>query len=402
MQRLDPLTFAYLSNVYYQWQRPSERIVEIAWLPFQIPYTAAFTTAHGSESARAGAIIRVTSAGGLAGLGEASPLPAFTAGTLGDALAIIGGLAPHMVGRDLDQAIELLDQLDITAPGASAVACGFDTAIHDLAARAAGVPLAQLLEPHAAAAVPVNATIGAADLAAAAQAAARVAQAGIQCVKLKVGVARTQSAELARIAAVRAALAPGMRLRLDANAAWDVPEAIAIIRAAERYDLEFVEQPVAAGDLAGMARVRASVRTPIAADESVGGPEQARRVVAAGAADVLIVKPMMAGGLRRGREIIALAAAAGLQTLVTTTIDSGVGVAAALHLAATLPMPSLACGLATGALLAADLLSQPIIVRNGAIQLPDEPGLGVHIDERQARRYAGRWLEMHVDTVRPD
>src|SRR6266496_2483443 len=347
--------------MYYKWQRPNERIVEIAWLPFQIPYTAAFTTAHGSEPARAGAIIRVTSAGGLVGLGEASPLPAFQGGTLGDALAIIAGLAPHMVGRDLDRAIELLDQLDNAAPGASAVACGFDTAIHDLRARAVGVPLAQLLEPHAAAAVPVNATIGTTELAAAEQAAGRAAQAGIKCVKLKVGIAATQSAELARIAAVRAALAPGMRLRLDANAAWNVPEAIAIIRAAERYDLEFVEQPVAAGDLAGMARVRASVGTPIAADESVGGPEQARRVVAA-----------------------------------------GVGVAAALHLAATLPMPSLACGLATGALLAADLLPQPIIVRDGAIQLPDEPGLGVRIDERQAMRYAGRWQEVRVDTVHPD
>ncbi len=388
--------------MYYKWQRPNERIVEIAWLPFQIPYTAAFTTAHGSEPARAGAIIRVTSAGGLVGLGEASPLPAFQGGTLGDALAIIAGLAPHMVGRDLDRAIELLDQLDNAAPGASAVACGFDTAIHDLRARAVGVPLAQLLEPHAAAAVPVNATIGTTELAAAEQAAGRAAQAGIKCVKLKVGIAATQSAELARIAAVRAALAPGMRLRLDANAAWNVPEAIAIIRAAERYDLEFVEQPVAAGDLAGMARVRASVGTPIAADESVGGPEQARRVVAAGAADVLIIKPMMAGGLRRGRDIIALAMAAGLRTLVTTTIDSGVGVAAALHLAATLPMPSLACGLATGALLAADLLPQPIIVRDGAIQLPDEPGLGVRIDERQAMRYAGRWQEVRVDTVHPD
>jgi len=400
--RLSLVPFVYLLNVCYQWQHASERIVEVAWLPFQIPYTAAFTTAHGTEPARAGAIIRLTSAGGLVGLGEASPLPAFNAGTLDDALAIIAGLAPHMVGRDLDRAIELLDRLDNTAPGVSAVACGFDTAIHDLAARAAGVPLAQLLEPHAVAAVLVNATIGATDVATAAQAAGRAAQAGIQCVKLKVGVARTQSAELGRIAAVRAALAPDIRLRLDANAAWNVAEAIAIICAAERYDLEFVEQPVAASDLAGMARVRASVRTPIAADESVGGPEQARRVVAAGAADVLIVKPMMAGGLRRGRAIIALAAAAGLQTLVTSTIDSGVGVAAALHLAATLPMPSLACGLATGALLAADLIPQPIIVRNGAIQLPDEPGLGVRIDERQARRYAGRWQEVRVDTVRPD
>ncbi|KPV47926.1 hypothetical protein SE17_40830, partial [Kouleothrix aurantiaca] len=103
------------------------------------------------------------------------------------------------------------------------------------------------------------------------------------------------------------------------------------------------------------------------------------------------VKPMMSGGLRRGRAIIALAHAAGVQTLVTTTIDAGVGVAAALRLAATLPPPLLPCGLATGALLTGDLLEQPISLRNGAIPLPVQPGLGVRLDERQLARHAGRW-----------
>jgi L-alanine-DL-glutamate epimerase-like enolase superfamily enzyme len=146
-----------------------------------------------------------------------------------------------------------------------------------------------------------------------------------------------------------------------------------------------------------MALVCASVDTPIAADESVGGPEQAAQVIAAGAANVLVIKPMMAGGLRRARSIIAQAQLAGLQTLVTTTIDAGVGVAAALHLAATLPMP-LACGLATGPLLVGDLLTQPIVVRNGALHVPDQVGLGVCIDERQVALYASGWQEVTADT----
>jgi len=176
----------------------------------------------------------------------------------------------------------------------------------------------------------------------------------------------SREAEIARVAAVRAALGPAIRLRLDANGAWGVDEAIAIIRAVERYGIELVEQPAPVDDLAGLARVRAAVDTPIAADESVGGPEQARQVVEAGAADVLIVKPIPAGGLRRAREVIALAQAAGLRALVTTTIDSGVGVAAALHLAATLPAPPLACGLATGPLLVGDLIAAPLYARAGA------------------------------------
>ncbi|MEP7190466.1 MAG: enolase C-terminal domain-like protein, partial [Roseiflexaceae bacterium] len=327
----------------------------------------------------------------------AAPLPAFGGGTLDDTLARIASLAARVVGQDLDVALGLLDQLDYTAAGVSAAACGFDTALLDVKSQVAGLPLAQLLLAGAASAVPVNATVGALDTGAACRAAGQAAQAGILCVKLKVGVLGTHDAELARIAAVRATLGADVRLRIDANAAWDVPSAIAIIRAAERYQLELVEQPVAADDLAGMALVRASVHTPIAADESVGGPEQAERVIAAGAADILVIKPMMAGGLRRARAIIVQAQLAGLATFVTTTIDTGVGVAAALHLAATLPMP-LACGLATGPLLVGDLLTQPIVVRNGALYVPDQPGLGVRIDERQVALYASGWQEVAADT----
>src|SRR3954471_3431672 len=358
------------------------RVVRIAWLPFRMPYAVPFTTAHGSEPVRYGAIIRVTADDGRVGLGEAAPLPAFGGGTLDDTLAQIAKLAVRIAGQDLDAALELLDRLDYAEAGISAAACGFDTALLDVQAQAAGLPLAQLLAEGAAAVVPVNATVGTLDTAAACRAAGQAAQAGILCVKLKVGIMGTRAAELARIAAVRSALGADVRLRIDANAAWDVPEAIAIIRAAERYQLELIEQPVAADDLAGMAQVRASVHTLIAADESVGGPEQAERVIAAGAADILVIKPMMAGGLRRARAIIAQAQRAGLTTFVTTTIDTGVGVAAALHLAATLPTP-LACGLATGTLLVGDLLAHPIVVRNGALYVPDQPGLGVRMDERQ-------------------
>jgi o-succinylbenzoate synthase len=337
----------------------------------------------------------VTTDDGRVGLGEAAPLAAFGGGTLDDTLAHIAQLAPSIAGRDLEAAFALLDGLDYAEPGISAAACGFDTALLDAQAQAAGLPLAQLLDRQAAAAVLVNATVGAVDISAASRAAGQAAQAGILCVKLKVGVLRTREAELERIAAVRATIGADVRLRIDANAAWDAPEAIAIIRAAGPYHLELVEQPVA--DLAGMAQVRAASHTPIAADESVGGPEQAAQVIATGAADVLVIKPMMAGGLRRARAIMAQAQSSGLQTFVTTTIDAGVGVAAALHLAATLPTP-LACGLATGRLLVGDLLVQPIIVRNGALYVPDQPGLGVCIDERQVALYASGWQEVAADT----
>ena len=188
------------------------------------------------------------------------------------------------------------------------------------------------------------------------------------------------------MAAVRQALGPDVRLRIDANGAWGVEQAIRAVRELEEYDLEMVEQPVAAGDLPGLARVRAAVDVPIAADEDVTNVEAAERVLEAGAADVLVVKPMVVGGLHPARRIIDLAA---VKVVVTTTIDAGIGTAAALHLAATLPPGGPACGLATGSLLTADLITRPLVARCGRMGLPDGPGLGVELDEGQLARYGG-------------
>src|SRR5947208_12613536 len=116
------------------------RAVRVAWLPFRIPYTVPFTTAHGSEQVRLGAIIRITADDGRVGLGEAAPLPAFGGGTLDDTLAQIAKLAHGIAGRDLDAALALLDRLDYAEAGMSAAACGFDTALLDLQAQLAGLP----------------------------------------------------------------------------------------------------------------------------------------------------------------------------------------------------------------------------------------------------------------------
>ena len=136
---------------------------------------------------------------------------------------------------------------------------------------------------------------------------------------------------------------------------------------------------------------RATIGVPIAADESAGTLDQARRVVAARAADVLVVKPMLAGGPRAARAMIELALQAGLGAIVTTTLDRGVGVALALHLAACLPPPAPACGLTTSSLLAADLVKPPLRVERGQMRPPGGPGLGVILDERQIERYCEPW-----------
>ena len=365
----------------------------VEWANFALPFVVPFGTARETSVVREGFFLRLSTGDGLVGLGEAAPLAAFGGGRLPDALALLLALAPRLLGAKLDDIDELLAVFPYELPGASAVACALDTAVCDLRGRADGLPLADLLGGAATRPVRVNATIAVAD---AVTAARRAAAAGFTCIKLKVGVAPSIEAEVHQIRAVRLAVGDAVQLRLDANGAWPVDQAIAVIRAVEDLGIELVEQPVAADDLAGLARVRSRVTTPIAADESVGGPEQARQVIEAGAADLLVVKPMVVGGPRRARTILELARQAGLGAYVTTTVDAGIATAAALHLATLLPDRGPACGLATSGLLEDDLTWPSVEVDQGWVRAPAGPGLGVQVDEVRLDRYGGAWALLDV------
>lgn len=369
------------------------KINGLSWVPFRIPLCATFATARGSLSYREGLVVRLATDAGVIGLGEASPLPAPGGRPLEEAVSVLERLGRAVVGLKVQEVGGFLETADEGGPAVTAVRCALDTAACDALAKAAGVSVASLLAGGGASRwVTVNAVVASPSTAEAQRAAAAAREEGFRCVKLKVGLASAIGGleeERERVAAVRAALGPDVALRLDANGVWTVEEAVYTIRALEEYGLELVEQPVAPEDPEGMRRVAAAVRTPIAADESVAGVEAARRLLEMGAARVFVVKPMVVGGLRPARRIVELAGRAGAAAIVTTTLDAGVGTAAALHLAATLPPHGPACGLATGALLASDLIARPLEVRSGRMALPEGPGLGVALDEGELQHYGG-------------
>jgi L-alanine-DL-glutamate epimerase-like enolase superfamily enzyme len=324
----------------------------------------------------------------VVGLGEASPHPALGDAALGELEAMLEALAPRLIGA------EVACLGDFGADLAPALACGLDIAALDALARSRGLPLARLLSETVRASVPVNATIAAESDSEATAEAAAAREAGFRCVKLKVGMARSLEKERRRVAAVRASLGLEIALRLDANGAWDAERAVCAIRSLAEFGLELVEQPVVPGDLEGLARVRAACGVPIAADEDVTDAAAAARLLEAGAADCLVLKPMVVGGLRAALGITELARRAGASVIVTTTVDAGVGTAAALHLAAALPAKGPAHGLATGSLLAADIVARPLAVRAGRMALPEGPGLAVELDEGALARYGMRSREV--------
>ncbi len=178
--------------------------------------------------------------------------------------------------------------------------------------------------------VPVNVTVPAVGPE---QARAIVAASGARTAKVKVAEpGEPESADLARVEAVRDALGPAGKLRIDANAGWDVPAAARMLAALARFDLEYAEQPCATLD--DLAALRRLTSVPLAADESIRRAEDPLRVRAAGAADIVVIKAQPLGGVRAGLEI---AAACGLPAVVSSAVESSVGLAAGVALAAALP-----------------------------------------------------------------
>ncbi|MFC7848512.1 o-succinylbenzoate synthase [Arthrobacter sp. NPDC057388] len=217
--------------------------------------------------------------------------------------------------------------------------------------------------------IPVNATVPAVAAGQVPEVLARFGR--VDAVKVKVAErGQTLDDDASRVAAVRAAL-PEAAIRVDANGGWDVPAAVAALTRLADAGLEYAEQPVP--EIAGLAEVRRQLREAgvpvlIAADESVRKEEDPLKVARAGAADLLVVKVAPLGGVRRA---LALVAEAGMPAVVSSALDTSVGIRAGLALAAALPELPYACGLGTVSLLAADISTDPLVADDGAITLRD-------------------------------
>jgi o-succinylbenzoate synthase len=199
-------------------------------------------------------------------------------------------------------------------------------------------------------------------------AAALAVQSGCRTIKVKVG--DDQSVD--RVAAIRAACGPGVRLRLDANGAWDIDTALRMLALLRTYDLELVEDPVAS--LEDLASLRSRSPVPVAAESSIRTVADAQRLRALDAADAIVLKPQRIGGVR---EALRAADAAGIPAIASSALETSVGLAAVVALAASLPDAPFAHGAGTAMLLASDVVTDPLVPVDGWLT-PGRP----HVDAR--------------------
>jgi L-Ala-D/L-Glu epimerase len=335
-----------------------------------------FVTALRRTSTLATLIVEIVDADGRSGFGEAPQVWQVTGASVAGSEACVRELlGPLLTGRDPDDLNARLAEVQRAAAGNEAAKAAVDTALHDLAARRLGVPLARLLGGTALR-VPTDVTLSAGDAGALAAAAKdRVAE-GFAVLKLKVGL--NAAGDLDRVRSVRAAAGPEARIRLDANQGWTPREAVRVIRGIEDagLDVELVEQPVPHWDLDGLAWVSDRVGVPILADESVYGVRDLVEVIRRRAADMVNVKLAKCGGLGPARTLLGLAAAHGMGTLVGSMMESQVGIGAAASLVSAYGTTAVA-DLDAAWWLAASPVRGGIHYEGAAVVLPDAPGLGV-------------------------
>jgi len=357
------------------------RFASLEVVPYALPFREPYVTARGALARREMVLLRMRDAEGLVGLGEAVPLSLRGGASLARIVEELEGLGAR---DELDEAT-LRDRTTHLSPPAR---CAALTALIDLRGRRATADRSSFVEhsptkSERAEPVTCNATLVAGDPAAVVSQAERWAADGFSTFKLKLGTGD----DAAQVRAVREALGPRARIRVDVNGAWDLETAKRVLAEIEPYEIELAEQPVATVDEA--TELAACTPIPLAADESVESRADAERVAGAGAFAMTGIKLSKVGGPEEALEIAEI-----LPAYVTSALDGPVGIAAAFQVARSLgdlgrgSGESLAHGLATQRLFASTVASVECELRGDLLYPPEGPGLGVEIDERalQAHR----------------
>ena len=341
-------------------------------IPYHLPLHKSWSSAQGTFKSRDGWLIRICDEEGVCGVGDCAPLP--QAGTEAPDIACQWLKQTLTVWANQEPQVALA-ALNANQDSPPAAHCGIETALTDLIAQRAGIPLAHWLNPDAVDTILVNANLGTLDN----STVDRLEEAdGFSVIKLKVGLASVET-ELALLKRVAERLPPGISLRLDANQAWGREEAEHFINGCSDLPIESIEEPLSAPTLDTLKQLQRFSPFPLAIDESLNSLEY-EKIFQIRPVERLSLKPMVLGGLSASLDLAKRAYESGMACVVTTTVDSAVGVWAATHLAAALGIQGqqVTHGLATSSWLTEDIADGPVI-RQGKITLGDKAGLALHL-----------------------
>jgi muconate cycloisomerase len=367
------------------------KITTIEAIPVRVPLKSGMSTrtAHGDHVTSDYVIVRVKTDEGIEGVGEATVAARWSGETSPSCVAAIREiLAPELLGMDPTEVTRARQVMDRALKLNPFTKAAIEMALWDISGKAAGAPVYQLLGGKVRDVIPTKMMIGAFDVPHVQRLAREFLARGVKTLKVKTGI--DVASDVARVAAVREVAGPDVPITIDSNCGWNVTQARRALELLRPYKILVSEQPIAPGDNAAMAYLREHGGIPIMADESVFTLADAWNVLNARAADVISVYPGKNGGIAASIEIANLAKAAGVVCHVGSNLELGIGTAAMIHLACSVPTidsetyPSDILGPHYHV---SDLLTSPLTLGPEGARVPTGPGLGVELDEAELERY---------------
>jgi L-alanine-DL-glutamate epimerase-like enolase superfamily enzyme len=355
-------------------------IERISLHPLSIPLKAPFITSLGALHAVENVVVQVHTTEGRTGWGECSPFWTINGETQETCLAVGRLLAKSLIGHiatDIEGAHAIMDRLIF---GNSSIKSAFDIALHDLAAQHADLPLWSFLGGKHRSDLFTDYTVSIGEPDKMAADAADIVRRGFPVIKVKLG--QDGDLDISRIRAIRATIPSIIPLRIDANQGWDPATAIRVLNALGDAGIQHCEEPIPRWQFMEMRRVKEASPIPIMADESCCDHNDAQRLIDLGACQRFNIKLGQSSGLFKAREIIALAEGAGMMVQIGGFLESRLAFTASAHLATTSTAVRF-CDMDTPLMFAADpVVGGMQVGKGGAIALPQQPGLGAHIDPR--------------------
>ncbi|GAX08409.1 L-alanine-DL-glutamate epimerase [Secundilactobacillus silagincola] len=310
-------------------------IKKIETFPIAVPLKSPFKTALRTVTTASSLIVRLTDSDGFTGLGEAAPTAPITGDTSASIkFAVEQVIAPKLIGASLNQPERVKQIIDTALVGNHSPKAAVNIAVNDLLAKHYGVSLSEWLGGYRQT-ISTDYTVSVGTAAEMVGHAKQLITEGFDTLKVKVG-SQSPFEDLKQVRAIRQAVGPNVKIRLDANQGWHKKQAAKMINqmAQEGLDIELVEQPVPADDFEGMAYVTAHTDTPIMADESIFSVKDALRLLKMDGCDIINLKLMKAGGIDNALKINAISEAFGVPCMVGSMIESQVSVTAAAAMAA--------------------------------------------------------------------
>jgi muconate cycloisomerase len=364
-------------------------IVRVDVQSTRIPVTRPHQMAIGTTTFQENVVVKLTAADGTIGYGEAPHMVGHSQrGETPDTVRVVlrRKLIPAILGADAMSHEGLSQALARAVPGNLRAKGALIMAAYDLAGRSLGTPVYNLLGGRVRDRIPLSWSLPIVDTATVVEEGLRMVERGWRILKVKIGRPDPLD-DAAVVLALRKAVGDEIDIRADANQAYDPKTAIRVIRLMEEASPGFVEQPVHRDDIDGMSEVRAQVVVPVMADEGAETPEDVVALWRARAADSISIYVVGPGGLDRSKRMASIAEACRMRAYVGGALESAIGASAGLHLAASSPSIDLGCEMSGQYLLIDDFATEPFTMEDGALLVPQGPGLGITVDEDKLEQY---------------